>query len=105
MKRPVLALLGFLVLISAPGVANATMIGDTITINRLYPDLFTIFGDPPIPGAGLGTVTTLVLVGPEGASPQPTLYSIDLGSNSIVFDFLDTSGFGGAPADLRLPIS
>jgi len=98
MRRPVLALLGFLVLISAPGVANATMIGDTITINRLFPDLFTIFGDPPIPGAGSGAVTTIVLVGPEAASPQPTLYSIDLGSNSIVFDFLATSGFGGAPA-------
>lgn len=96
MKRTPLALLSFIVLVSAPGTAHASMIGDTITVNRLYPNLGTIFGDPPIPGAGLGTVTTTVGPGLESASPQPTLYSIDLGSNSIVFDFLATSAFGGA---------
>lgn len=96
MKRTLLALLGFIVLGSAPGVSNASMIGDTITINRLYPDLSTIYTPPDdlIPG----TVITTVIAGPEGASPQPTLYSIDLGSNNIVFDFLAPSAFGGAPA-------
>jgi hypothetical protein len=96
MKRTLLALLGVVVLVPAPGVASASMIGDAITINRFYPDLATIYTPPDdsIPG----TVTTTVVAGPEGASPQPTLYSIDLGSNSIVFDFLSPSAFGGATA-------
>lgn len=94
MKRTVLALVGVVVLIFAPSVANASMIGDLITVNRLFPDLLTIYTPPAdlIPG----TVTTLVVAGPEAASPQPTLYSIDLGANSIVFDFLAPSAFGGA---------
>lgn len=91
MKRVLLVLLGVVALVPAPSVANASMIGDTITINRLFPDLATIYTPPAdsIPG----TVTTTVVVGPEGASPQPTLYSIDIGSNSIVFDFLAPSAF------------
>jgi len=73
MQRTVLALLGLVVLVSAPGVASASMIGDTITVNRFFPDLVTIYTPPDdlIPG----TVTTLVVAGPEAASPQPTLYS------------------------------
>ena len=98
MKHTLQALLGAVVLVSATGVVNASMIGDEITIRRLFPDLSTIYTppdgevSPDIPGV----VTTTVVAGPDAASPQPTLYSIDIESNSIVFDFLAPSAFGGA---------
>jgi hypothetical protein len=74
--------------------ARASMIGDTITINRLYPNLVTLFLSPPP-----GFVSTVVAAGPSDAvSPQPSLYSINLEANGILFDFLAPSAFVGSAA-------
>lgn len=72
--------------------ASADMIGDTITINRRFPDLSTLFLAPPP-----GTVTTTVVAGSADAvSPQATLYLINPEANDLIFDFLASSAFGGA---------
>jgi hypothetical protein len=81
-------------------LANATMIGDILTISRFYPDLATIY-EPPA-DAIPGFVTVPVVVGPEASpsSPQPTLYSIDFEATSISFDFLGPSAFLGRPGPI-----
>jgi hypothetical protein len=82
--------------LGSPAIAAASMIGDTLTITRFYPDLATIYDAPvdAIPGVVVVTAT----VGPDpGASPQPSHYSIDLEANSISFDFLNSSSFVGMP--------
>lgn len=82
-------ILGFLVLaltaIAHP--AQADMIGDNLTIRRLYPDLTTEFAP---------SVNTTVQAGAaDSVSPQATLYLINPEANSIIFDFIAPSAFLG----------
>jgi hypothetical protein len=82
-------ILGFLILalttIAHPALAD--MIGDSLTIRRLYPDLATEFAP---------SVNTTVQAGAgDAVSPQATLYLINPEANTILFDFIATSGFGG----------
>lgn len=86
-------------------LAHATIIGDVLTVTRLYPDRSTVFlnqsgsSDPVLSIPGFVVVTAKT--GPDnGASPQPTHYSIDFEANSIVFDFLNSSEFAGKPGPL-----
>src|SRR5688500_10421916 len=72
--------------------ASADLIGDTLTINRRFPNEITFFPDPVT-----GSVSTTVVAGPgDAVSPQPTLYLINPEANSIIFDFVGTSTFGGS---------
>lgn len=67
--------------------ALADMIGDNLTIRRLYPDLATEFA---------ASVNTTVQAGAaDSVSPQASHYLINPEANSIHIDFLDTSGFAG----------
>jgi hypothetical protein len=95
MSRSVLVFVGCAVFLGIDGAANASMIGDVLTVNRFYPDLSTIY-DPPA-DAIPGFVVVTAVVGPEvpPSSPQPSLYSIDFESNSISFDFVGSSSFVG----------
>ncbi len=103
MKRALLVVLSCGVMFGPARLANATMIGDVLTVNRFFPDLATIYEAPP--DAIPGFVTVPVVVGPEAfpSSPQPTLYSIDFEATSISFDFLGASGFGGRPGPIYSP--
>jgi hypothetical protein len=97
MRRSALLIVGCAAVVGFDGLANASMIGDVLTVNRFYPDLATIY-DPPL-DAIPGFITVTAVVGPEASpsSPQPTLYSIDFEANSISFDFLAPSSFVGKP--------
>lgn len=86
----------FIAIVCVAGqTAQASMIGDTLTINRLFPDLATVFAPP---------VSTVVQAGPADAvSPQATLYTINPEANNILIDFIASSAFlgqaGNAPFD------
>jgi len=85
-KLCITAVLFFLVIFNS---AFASMIGDTLTIRRAYPDLNTDFSNLP-------RVTTVVEFGnADIISNQPGLYTINPESNSIFFDFTSPSEFGG----------
>ena len=70
---------------------SATMLGDQLTIRRLYPDLNTEFA---------GSVSTIVQNGTADAvSPQPPGwyggYTINPEADNIIINFFGHSGFGG----------
>lgn len=100
MNRSLLVVLFCVVTFASASLGNATIIGDVITINRLYPDLSTIYLPPADSIPGFVTVTAVV--GPEASpsSPQPSLYSIDFEANTISFDFVGASTFVGAPGPI-----
>ncbi len=103
MSRSVLVIVACAALLGFGGLANASMIGDVLTVNRFFPDLATLYLPPADTIPGFVTVTAVV--GPEASpsSPQPTLYSIDFEANSISFDFLGPSSFGGMPGPTYSP--
>ncbi len=78
----------------SPSLFATTMLGDTITITRHFPDLNTIFTSSSPTG---GIVVTTVQEGTgDIVSTQPVHYSINPESNNIIIDFSDSNtGFGG----------
>lgn len=100
MRKSLLVVVGCAVMLGTDRLANASMIGDLLTVNRFFPDLSTLYLPPA--DAIPGFVIVTAVVGPEASpsSPQPTLYSIDFEANSISFDFLAPSAFGGRPGPI-----
>ncbi len=72
--------------------AHASMIGDTLVSNRLFPDLLTPYCGPPCVGA---SVSTVVQAGMADVFANQLLYLINPEANSILIDFTASSGFGG----------
>jgi hypothetical protein len=89
-------LLVALLVVGVPA-AEATTIGSSITVTRLYPDLATVYTDPADAIPGVVTVTALVGADSGQASPQPAHYTVDLEATSIFFDFGSPSVFLGMP--------
>lgn len=59
--------------------ASATLLGDTLTIRRAFPDVGTDFVSP---------VNTVVAAGiSDRVTPQPHLYEVDPEAFSILIDF------------------
>lgn len=88
-RGPLACALFIAIVCVAAQTAHASMIGDTLTINRLFPDLLTHFAP---------AVSTVVQAGPADAvSPQATLYTINPEANNILIDFIASSGFWDQP--------
>jgi hypothetical protein len=77
----------FLATLAFVGTAQATLIGDNLTIRRSYPNLATDFASP--------VQTTVVAGAGDAVSPQPQHYTINVEAQNIYFDFHNVSGFGG----------
>jgi hypothetical protein len=79
---------GLLACVGVAQPALAGLIGDSIVIRRLYPNLGTDW----VPSRTVIAQTGL----DAGASPQPLYYAIDLEATSLSFDFGPQGGlFGG----------
>ncbi len=77
----------FLLLIAPINSVFASMIGDTLTFRRAYPDITTDFAP---------SVSTIVESGnADIVSNQPGFLTINPESNNIIFDFPVSSAFGG----------
>lgn len=85
MRKHILAGLTFLAI---SGAAQASLIGDVLTIRRLYPTATSDYAAP---------VTTTVAAGlSDAVSPQPSYYLINPEAETIHIDFTNHSSFIGA---------
>lgn len=104
MKKNFIASFGMgLFMLSITGVVNATsMIGDVLTIERLYPDLNTHYQPSVSTTVAIGTSDVIAPFGWEWVDPEANSISIDwIGNssylgNTTVFDGYRFTGFSNS---------